>query len=153
MVLINIMCDMSQFVIVFPVSVSVPDKSSTTLASCFIQHLLMKFGLCHLVILCDSSPFKGFFIAMWDLNLNCDVLAKCNHKDLTVEIFHRFLNKSITIAAEERGTNDIFVSIDIIAGYAWNSAPIDGIDILRSIQAISRKLQFSTDINVNALPS
>ena len=43
-----------------------------------------------------------------DLNLNHDVLAKRNHKGLTVEHFHRFLNKSITIAAEDRGTNDMF---------------------------------------------
>ena len=36
------------------------------------------------------------------------------------------------MATEERGTNDIFVATGIIAEYAWNSAPIDGTDIIRS---------------------
>ena len=86
------------------------------------------------------------------LNLNHDVLAKRNHKGLTVEHFYRFLNKSVIIAAEDRGTNDIFVPAGIAAGYAWNSDPIDGTDILRSIPAIGRKLNFPLDINLSALP-
>ena len=53
------------------------------------------------------------------LRLNYYVLAKPNHKGLTVEHFHRFLNKSVTIAAEERGTNDIFVPAGITTGYAY----------------------------------
>ena len=104
-----------------------------------MQHVFMKLGLCHLVVLDDGSPFKGAFIAMYDaLNLNYDVLAKCNHKGITVEHFHRFLKKNVTIATEDRGTNDIFVPVGIATGYAWNSAPIDDTDILRSIPAIGR---------------
>ena len=43
------------------------------------------------------------------LHLNHNILAKRNHKGFTVEHFHRFLNKSVVIAAEERGTNDFFL--------------------------------------------
>ena len=69
-----------------------------------MQHVLMKFFLCHLVVLDYGSPFKGAFIAMCDaLNIKYDVLAKRSHKGLTMEHFHRILNKSITIAAENRG--------------------------------------------------
>ena len=40
----------------------------------------MKFGLCHLVIMDDSDPFKGFLIAMCKvLNLNYDNFAKRNY--------------------------------------------------------------------------
>ena len=85
------------------------------------------------------------------LSLNYDVLMKRNHKGLTVEHFYRFLNKSVTISAEDRGTNDIFVPTDIAADYAWNSAPIDDTDILRSIPAIGRELHFPLDVNLNAL--
>ena len=56
MALINAMCDVSQFVNVVPVS----DERSATLASYFMQHVLMKFGLCHLVVLDDGSPLKAF---------------------------------------------------------------------------------------------
>ena len=115
MTLMNDICDMSQFVVV----VSVPDKSSATLASYFMQHVLMKFGLYHLIVLYHGSPFKRSFITMCKaLNLSNDVFAKHNHKGFTVEHFYRFLNKRVIIAAEERGTNDIFVPVGITAGYA-----------------------------------
>ena len=48
------------------------------------------------------------------LNLNYNIFAKRNHKGLSVENFHRFLNKSVTIAAEERVTTDIFVPVGIL---------------------------------------
>ena len=146
--LINSMCDMIQFVVVVPV----PDENSATLASYFMQYVLIKFGLCHLVVLNDCTSFKRYFIAMCQaLNINYDILAKRNHKGLSVEHFYHFLNKSVTIAAEERGTANIFVPAGITAGYAWNSVPIDGTDILRSIPAIGRKLKFPLDINLNAM--
>ena len=147
--LMNTMCDMNQFVVVVPV----PDGTSATLDSQFMQYVLLKFGMCHLVVIDDGTPFKGAFVAMCQaLNLNYDVLAKRNRKGLSVENFHRFLNKSVTIAAEERGTNDIFVPASIAAAYAWNSAPIDGTDIIRSVPAIGRSLYFPLDINLNAAP-
>ena len=112
----------------------------------------MKFGIYHLVVLGDGTPFKGAFIAMCQaLNLNYDFFAKQNHKGLSVENFHPFLNKSVTIAAEERGTTNIFVPVGIAVGYAWNSVPINGTDILRSIPTIGRQLKFSLDINLNAI--
>ena len=86
------------------------------------------------------------------LNLNYDVLAKRNYIGLSVEHFHRFLNKSVTIVVEERGTNDIFVPASIVAAYAWNSALIDDTDIIRSILAINRALNFPLDIHLNAVP-
>ena len=82
--------------------------------------------------------FKGDFIAICQaLNLNYEILAKYNHNRLTVEHFPRFLNKSVTIASEEPSTNNT-----IAAEYNWNSVPIDGTDILRSIPAIGQELHF-----------
>ena len=76
------------------------------------------------------------------LTLNYDFLAKRNHKGLSIDHFHRFPNKSVTITAEDRGTTDVFVSAGIAAGCAWNSAPIDGRDILRIIPVIGRATFF-----------
>ena len=59
MALMNAMCDMIQFVVVVPVPV--PDESSATLASYFMQHILLKFDLCYLAVLDDGNPFKGAF--------------------------------------------------------------------------------------------
>ena len=111
--LMNVMCDMIQFVVFVPV----PDKSSATLASYFMQHVLLKFGLCHLVVLDNGIHFKGSFIAMCeDLNLNHDIFAMRNHNILTIEHFHRCLNKNATIVSGKRGANDIFVSVGVAAG-------------------------------------
>ena len=113
MVLINAICDTSQLVLVVPVR----DNSSTTLADNFMQQILMKFGIFYLVVLDDRSPLNGAFVAMCkQLRLNYDALAKRNHKCLTVEHFHQFLNKSVTIAAKDRGTNNIFVLAGITVG-------------------------------------
>ena len=68
------------------------------------------------------------------------------------ENFRRCLNKSVIIATGERDTNNCFVPVWVVASYAWNSAPIEGIDILRSIQNIDREFHFTIDINLNALP-
>ena len=135
MALMNVMCNMSKFVVVVPA----PNESSATLADHFFQHVLLKFGLCHLVVLDDGNPFKCAFVAMCKaLKLNYDILAKRNHKELSVEHFHRFLNKATTITMKDRQSNDVFVPAGIAAGYAWNSATIDDTDILPSTVAIGR---------------
>ena len=58
--LMNTMYNMTQFVVVVPV----PDETSATLASYFMQHVLLKFGMCHLVVIDDNTPFKKTFVAM-----------------------------------------------------------------------------------------
>ena len=107
------MCDMSQFVVVVPI----PDETSVTFAIHCMQHVLIKFLLCHFVVLDDRTHFKGVFIAICKaLNSNYNILAKRNHKGLTVESFNRFINMSVTIATEDRGTNNFF-PVDIEADY------------------------------------
>ena len=127
----NAMCNISQFLVVVPV----PDKSAAILEYYFMKHVLLKFGMCHLVVLDDSIPIKGAFIVICEaLNLNHDVFTKRNHKGITVEHFHRFLNNNVAIAAEERGMNNIFVPTGV-------TVPINGTEILRSIPTISRELR------------
>ena len=86
------------------------------------------------------------------MSFSYDILAKLNHKGLTVKYLHCFLNNSITIVAEERGTNNIFVPVSIATDYAWNSTPIDATDIVRSISAIDREFHFYIDVSLNSLP-
>ena len=87
------------------------------------------------------------------LNINFSILAKINYKGVLVEKFHRFIKKSITMAAKDRGTNDVFVSACVVVGYTWNSSLIDRTDILRIISTIGRKLTPPPlVIDINALP-
>ena len=145
----NIMCDMTQFVVIVPV----PDETLATLAEYFMQDVLSKFVIFHRLMLDGGSPFKDVFTAMCkSLNINYDALAKRNHKGLLVENFLRFINMAITIAAEDRETSDLFVAAGVVAGYAWNSSPIDGTDILRSVYENDRELRFPLGIDLRALP-
>ena len=144
----NVMCDMNQFVKVFPAL----DDISDTLANYCIQHVLIKFGRYHLVVLDDGTPFKGDFIAMCPaFKLNCDIIAKGNYKGLTVKNFQRFLNINITIAAGECDTNNILVPTDITADYTRNSSPIDDTDIPLSISVIDQKLHLPIEIYINSI--
>ena len=79
--LMNVICDMTQFVIVVPVS----NETSATLTENFIQHVLLKIWHFYLVILDDGSPFKDLFTAMCKaLHTNYDILAKRSDKGLLV---------------------------------------------------------------------
>ena len=79
----------------------------------------MRFGLCHIIVLDDSNPFKGAFVAMCRaLKLNYAIFSKRNYKRLLVGKFHRFLNKAIPITIEDRQSNKVFIPTGIVPGYA-----------------------------------
>ncbi|MGH7955254.1 MAG: hypothetical protein ACREOZ_04765, partial [Gloeomargaritales cyanobacterium] len=99
-----------------------------------------------MVVVDDGNTFKSVFADMcMKLNIRFHPLSKGNHKALSVERFHRYLNKAVTIAANDRGTNTIFIEAAAVAAYAWNSSPIDGTGIIRSIPAIGREIKFPCD--------
>ena len=94
-------------------------------------------GIYHLVILDDDSTFKGvFFVICKALHIKFDIFAKINHNGTLVEKNRVFINISITIVAEDRGTNGDFVTASIIAGDSWSSFPLDGTNILHSVPTI-----------------
>ena len=49
---------------------------------------------------------------------------------------HKFINASITIIIEDKGMNDAFVTVDVVAVYAWNSSLSNLTNIFRSVPAI-----------------
>ena len=52
------------------------------------------------------------------LSLNYNIFANHYHKGLRVEYFHRFLNKVITIAMDDRESSNLFILAGIAAAYA-----------------------------------
>ena len=78
-VLMNIICDMTRFV----VDVPVPNEISATLADHFMQHVILKFGIYYLVILDDDNPFMCVFSTLCKvLNINARIFAKRNNKGI-----------------------------------------------------------------------
>lgn len=116
-----------------------------------MQHVMIKFCLCYLVVLGNGTPLIAPLSLRTNFNLTYNILVKRNHKGLTIENCHRFLSKSIRSTGKERVTNYFFVPVGIVAGYTWNSVPMDGTHIIRSIQSIDRELHFHIDINMNIL--
>ena len=114
-----------------------------------MQNVLRKIGLYLLVVLDDGIPFKGSFVEKWDaFYLRYGVAAKRNHKVVSVERCHRFLNKAHTMASNDRDTVGMFVEAGITIAYAWNSTKIDGTDIIRSISNVEGELKSTFDIEL-----
>ena len=90
-----------------------------------MQDILLKFGICLLVVIDDGTLFKATFTAACDsLKIPFECSAKRNHTLILVEKFYRSLNKVVTIESNDRDTLDYFVEAGISAGYAWISAPM-----------------------------
>jgi len=148
--LMNSMCDLTGFVLVTATN----DISAHNLARLLVQDVLLKVGFCGLIVVDDGSTFKGLFKEVCGiLNIDLHVAARGNHQAVGVEHFHRFLNKAVAIAANDRGTNTVFVEAAHTAAYAWNSSPIDGTDIIRSVPAVGRPFRFPFDISLSPTPT
>jgi PAS domain-containing protein len=144
------MCDLTGFV----VSLTTSLVEAEDLARQFMQDVLLKIGLCGLFVVDADSKFLGSFEAMYKvLGLRLHAAARSNHKAILVERFFRSLNKAVTIASNDRGTNDVFVeAVHCFFTYAWNASVIDGTDIVRSVAALGREFKFPLDLNLSSVP-
>ena len=75
------------------------------------------------------------------------------HRGLSVERYHRFLNKTQAIVGNNRGTHKVFIQNAKTSQYAWNSAPIDNTDIQQSIAAVGREFRFLLDVELASAPT
>jgi hypothetical protein len=143
------MCDLTGFVIGHPVS----DITASGLASVFMSDVLLKVGLCGMVVVDAASAFLSVFEAMCNvLNIKFHAAARGNHQAVSVERFFRYLNKALTIASSERNSNQVWVETSHCAIYAWNSSCIDGTDIMRSVAAVGREFKFPLDLSLQSEP-
>ena len=146
---LNCMCDLTQFV----VSSVVNDISSEALSLTFMENVVLKYGICAVVAVDAGSNFKHIFERMCDiLDITYWPLARGNHHGLSVERYHRYLNKTQTIQGANVGTHDNFKRNVLVSAYGWNSAPIDGTNIVRSIPAVGREFRFPLDTKNLPLP-
>ena len=147
--LLNAMCDISQFVISTPVF----DISAANLAKVYMEQVILNFGISAIVVVDDGSSFKGAFKTMCEqLKITFWALSRGNHKGLSVERYHRYLNKTQAIVGNDRGTHKTFIQNAKTSQYAWNSAPIDNTDIVRSLVAVGREFRFPLDIELCPKP-
>ena len=143
------MCDLTGFIICHPVG----DTTTAGLAWIFMEEVLLKVGLCGLVVVDAASAFLSVFRDMCEvLGLRFHQAARGNHKAVSVKRFFRYLNKAVAIAANDRNTNQVFVETSHCAAYAWNSSCIDGTNIIRSVVAVGREFKFPLDLSLQDPP-
>jgi hypothetical protein len=106
-------------------------------------------GLPHTIVINKDRKFRKTFEAtMLLLNVNLHVASGGNHDPVLTERFHVFANKSLSLFCNERDSM-----------YAWNSAPVIGTDISRSLVCVGREFKFpieytsSPHVNLNFDPA
>ena len=101
--------------------------------------VILSFDMCSVVGIDDRSTFKGTYIAMCQALKICYwCLSQGNHKGNSVESYHRFLNKTQVISANDCGTNQVFIYNAKTSQYVWSSSAIDEANIQRSLAAMGR---------------
>jgi hypothetical protein len=134
-------CGMCSFACMEPIT----HASATTFASA-IMKILLRYGFCHTIVLDKDSKFFGVCREAIDLlKINCHVLSSANHNPMIVERINRYLTKGLKIMCNERDSVRVALEAILLLLYAWNSCPVPGTDISRSLVAVGREFAFPID--------
>ena len=89
---------------------------------------------------------KFFQIIFWPLSYG-------NNKGISVEKYHRFLNKTQATTRQYRGSHDVFVQNAKTSQNAWKSAQIDDTYVMRRVAAVGREFRFTLDTELLPTPT
>jgi hypothetical protein len=79
------------------------------------------------------------------LQINFHILSGANHNPMIVERVNRYLTKGLKIMRNKQDLERIANEAILLLLYAWNSCPVPGMDISRSLIAVGHKFAFSID--------
>jgi len=134
-------CGMTGFACMEPIS----HASATTFASA-IMKILLCYGFCHTAVLDKDAKFFGVCSEALDLlQIHRHVLSSANHKPMLVERVNRYVTKCLKIMCNKRDSVRIALEASLLLLYAWNTCPVPGTDISRSLVAVGREFEFSID--------
>ena len=140
--LMIVVCHMTTFVAIEPLR----ECNSTTFSKA-VYRIMMRYALASLIVTDPDSKFKGEFIKMCALlTIPHHMSARGNHNAIIVERFNKFLNSGMRIFTSQRGTPRVFQEAAETLAYAWNSAPVTGTDLSRSLLTVGREYRFPIDI-------
>ncbi len=113
-------CGMCSFGALEPIS----NANATTFASA-IMKIMLQFGFAHTVILDKDSKFFGVFRESLDLlKIHCHVLSGNNHNRMLVKRLNQYLNKSLCIMTNKRGSIHIVLEALLLLIYARLVTPV-----------------------------
>jgi hypothetical protein len=111
------------------------------------QQIFVPNGLPITILIDPDSVFKGVMIDMCNhLGIKYHVVAAEQHDGILCERFHRYLNKVMRLLGADRSSFQKWRMDVSFAQYAWNAAPVDGTDIIRSFAAKARTFRFPLEI-------
>jgi hypothetical protein len=135
-------CGMSGFASMEPIQ----HANSKNFAS-GIMKIQLSYGFCHTVVLDKDSKFFG--VCRKALDLLHHVLSGNNHNPMIVEQVNQYLTKGLKIMTKECNSVHVALEAILLLLYAWNSCPIPGTDISRSLVAVGCEFAFSIDYSAN----
>ncbi len=136
-------CGMCSFACMEPIT----RASATTFASS-IMKILLRYGFCHTIVLNKDSKFFGVCREAIDLlQINCHVLSSANHNPMIVKRNNRYLVKGLKIMCNKHDSVCVALEAILLLLYAWNSRPVPGTDISRSLVTVGRKFAFPIDFS------
>jgi hypothetical protein len=136
-------CGMTTFAVMEPVR----SKDAKGFAAALMR-ILLRFGICHTIVLDKASTFRSVFEKVVELlQLNSHTISSENHNAMLVERVLRFVNKCLKILTNERDSVRIALEAILLSLYAWNSAPVIGTDMSRSLLVTGRAFSFPVDFS------
>jgi HKD family nuclease len=143
--LMIVVCHMTGFAAIEPIK----EKNSSSFARS-VYIILLRYGLANSVITDPDSKFKGEFKEAFEtLKIHHHLSARGHHDAILVERFNRFLNAGLRVFNNDRETNRVFVEGAYTLTYAWNSCPVIGTDLSRSLLTVGREFHFPIDFEAN----
>ncbi len=132
-------CGMCRFACMEPVT----NPSATTFVSA-IMKIHLRYSFCHTSILDKNSNCFGVCHKASDLlQISPCMLSSGNHNPMLVKWVNRYINKGLKIKANVRDSIQVALEAILLLIYAWNSWPVPGTDISRSIVAVGCEFVFS----------
>ena len=105
--------------------------------------MLLGYGLCHTLVIDKDSKFLSVFKkTMSLLQINVHTASGGNHDALLTERIFPYLNKAMRIISNSLGTNRSSTQAIGLTMYAYNSAPVTGTDIVRSLPVTGREFHY-----------
>ena len=151
----NVLCGMTGFAVSEPIMQNNVNAKGFAKA---MMKILLNHGICHTIVIDKDSKFLGVFKETTQLlQLRVHVASSSNHDAVLTERYHVYLNKALTIFCQERDSIRTSTEAVLLCQYAWNSAPVIGTDISRSLIVTGREFRFPIDFSsepfVNLRPS
>jgi hypothetical protein len=143
----NVLCGMTGYAISEPLSSGQLNAAGFAKA---IMKILLANGLSHTIVIDKDSKFRGTFEeTMQLLQINLHTASGGHHDPILTERFHVYLNRVLRLFCDERDFIRTSAEAIYLSCYAWNSAPVTGTDISRSLVVKGREFRFPIEYEMN----